>query len=114
MDFLQLDRLTARHASYDKPSNKHLQDIGIIEYFWQAFFEQVLAQQDWELAAVDLNNIIQERCVNNFERRYTLKLLEETVLQLQRSDNDSERLLILLEGIKDWSRKSVVRGEDIQ
>lgn len=109
----RLVQLILRHASYDKPTNKHLQDIGIIEYFWQAFFTSALAEQDWEKSAVDLKNIIQERCLDNFERRYTLTLLAQTVIQLQENPKNSAEILILIEGVKDWARKSVVRGVDI-
>jgi len=122
MDFsTKLEQLTNRQANYDKPTNKQLQDIGIIEYFWQAFFAQAIAEKDWEKSAIDLRNIIQERCINNLERRYTLTILKETIIHLQESavtepsgsDNDCEKTLILLEGIKDWARKSIVRGADI-
>jgi hypothetical protein len=124
MDFsTKIEELTKRHSMYDKPSNKQLQDIGAIEYFWQAFFDKAIAKrcceaqiakQDWEKGAIDLKHIIQERCVNNFERRHTLNLLDQAVNRLQSYNTDYEKILILLEGIKDWARKSVVRGEDIK
>ena len=115
MDFsTKVEELTKRHSMYDKPSNKQLQDIGAIEYFWQAFFDRAIAQQDWEKAAIDLKHIIQERCVNNFERRHTLNILDQAINWLQSYNADYENILILLEGIKDWARKSVVRGEDIK
>ena len=114
MDFsTKIEELTKRHSIYDKPSNKQLQDIGAIEYFWQAFFDKAIARQDWGKSAIDLKNIIQERCVNNFERRHTLNLLDQAVNWLQSYNTDYENILILLEGIKDWARKSVVRGDDI-
>ena len=115
MDFLtRVQELTLRHSAYDKPTNKQLQDIGIIEYFWQDFFDKAIAQSYWGKPASDLKNIIQERCVDNFERRHTLNLLNQSINCLQDFDEDYQTLIILLEGIKDWARKSVVRGEDIK
>jgi hypothetical protein len=100
-----LKRLTA----YDRPLHSDLPKIGVIEFLWQQIVDCLFvdACETWRIKIQDLSEAINSRCPTNPEREQALKYLKE--LEAAIPESNYEEIAVLLENVKDWAKKSIIR-----
>jgi hypothetical protein len=99
-----------RLTTYDRPMHSDLPTIGIIEFLWQQIVDCLFLVDEceaWRTRVQDLDEAIKIRCPANPEQEQALKYLNE--LELAVPEKNYMEIAVLLENVKDWAKKSIIR-----